>query len=142
MAFKLSLEINKNKTTPISLIAFLKVLYNVTQIKKKKITFDQYSRNHLQGPKIAICETASNVVFVQNSSFNTMDHYIRTALQEATDAFSNMLKDFGYTKIRDIGPASTPSSSTSTTFSLRINKLITFSHSSNTSPLHFFILLR
>ena len=36
MAFKLSLEINKIKVTPKSLIAFLKVLYNVTQIKKKK----------------------------------------------------------------------------------------------------------
>ena len=36
MAFKLSLDINNNKITPKSLIAFLKVLYNVTQIKKKK----------------------------------------------------------------------------------------------------------
>ena len=57
-AFKLSLEINKNKVTPKSLIAFLKVLYNVTQIKKKNITFEQYSRFHLEGPKIDICETA------------------------------------------------------------------------------------
>ena len=36
MAFKLSLEIHKNKITTKCLIAFLKVLYNVTQIKKKK----------------------------------------------------------------------------------------------------------
>ena len=36
MAHKLSLEINKNKLTPKTLIAFLKVLYNVAQIKKKK----------------------------------------------------------------------------------------------------------
>ena len=35
MAFKISLEINKNKVTPKSLIAFLKVLYNITQIKKE-----------------------------------------------------------------------------------------------------------
>ena len=98
MAFELSLEINKNKITPKSLIAFLKVLQNVTQIKMKKNTFDQYSRNHLEGPKIAICETASNVVFVLNSSFTTKDNYFRTALQEATDAFNNMLKDFGYTQ--------------------------------------------
>ena len=96
MAFKLSLEINKNKITPKSLIAFLKVLYNVTQIKKKKITFEQNSRIHLEGPKIATCETASNVVFVLNSSFTTKDHYFRTALQEVIDAFNNMLKDFGY----------------------------------------------
>ena len=98
MAFKLSLEINKNKITPKCLIAFLNVLYNVTLIKKKKITFEQYSRIHLEGPKIAICETASNVVFVLNSSFTSKDQYFRTALQEATDAFNNMLKDFGYTQ--------------------------------------------
>ena len=96
--FKLSLEINKNKITPKCLIAFLKVLYNVTQIKKKKITFDQYSRIHLEGPKIAICETASNVVFVLNSSFTSKDQYFRAALQEATDALNNMLKNFGYTQ--------------------------------------------
>ena len=77
---------------------FLESLYNVTQIKKKKITFEQYSRIHLQGPKIAICETASNVVFVLNSSFTSKDQYFRTALQEATDAFNHMLKDFGYTQ--------------------------------------------
>ena len=40
MAYKLSLEINKNinkKLTPETLIAFLKTLYNVAQIKKKKL---------------------------------------------------------------------------------------------------------
>ena len=95
MAFKLSLEINKNKITSKCLIAFLKVLYNVTQIKKKKNTFDQYSRIHLEGPKIAICETASNVVFVLNSSLTSKDQYFRTALQEATEAFNKMPKDFG-----------------------------------------------
>ena len=31
--------------------------------KEENITFEQYSRIHLEGPKIAICETASNVVF-------------------------------------------------------------------------------
>ena len=59
MAYKLSLEINNNKITPNSLIAFLKVLYNVAQIKKKRITFEQYSRLHVAGSKIVICETAS-----------------------------------------------------------------------------------
>ena len=52
MAFKHSLEINKNKVTQKSLIAFLKVLYNITKIKKKKITFEQYSRLHLDDPKL------------------------------------------------------------------------------------------
>ena len=46
MAYKLSLEINRNKITPKTLIAFLKVLYNIAQIKKKKITFEQYCRIH------------------------------------------------------------------------------------------------
>ena len=59
MAYKLSLEINKNKITLKTIIAFLKVLYKVAQIKTKKITFEQYSRIHLAVPKIAICETAS-----------------------------------------------------------------------------------
>ena len=65
--FKLSLEINKNNVTHKSILAFLKVLYHVTKIKKKKkkkITFEQYSRLHLDGPKIAICETSSNVNLV------------------------------------------------------------------------------
>ena len=121
MAFKLSLEIHKNKITPKCLIAFLKVLYNVTQLKKKKITFEQYSRIHLQGPKIAICETASNVVFVLNSSFTSKDQYFCTALQEAIDAFNNMLKDFGYTQkleLYDSDP--TPNSSSIAKFSVSI----------------------
>ena len=101
MAFKLSLEINNNKITPKCRIAFLKVLYNVTQIKKK-ITFEHYSRIHVDGPKIAICETVSNVVFVSNFSFTTKDQYFRIALNEATDAFNNMLKDFGYTQQLEI----------------------------------------
>ena len=98
MAFKLSLEINTNKITQKSLIAFLKVLYNISKIKKKKITFEQYSRGHLDGPKIAICETASNVVFVLNSSFTSKDQYFEATIQEATTAFNNTLPDFGYTQ--------------------------------------------
>ena len=98
MAYKLSLEINNNKITPKSLIAFLKVLYNVAQIKNKRITIEQYSRIHVAGPKIAICETSSNVVFVLNSAFTSKDQYFHAALQEATTAFNEMLHSFGYTK--------------------------------------------
>ena len=92
-----SLEINKNKITQKSLIAFLKVLYNISK-KRKKIAFEQYSRIHLDGPKIAICETASNVVFVLNSSFTSKDQYFKAAIQEAMTAFNNTLQDFGYTQ--------------------------------------------
>ena len=98
MAYKLSLEINKNKITPKTLIAFLKVLYNISHIKKKKITFEQYSRIPLASPKMAICETTSNVVFVLNSSFTSKDQYFRAAIQEAMTAFNNTLQDFGYTQ--------------------------------------------
>ena len=98
MAFKPSLEVNKNKMTPKSLIAFLIVVYKVTQIKEKRITIEQYSRIQLAVTKTAICETASNVVFVLNSSFTTKDQYFRTAIQEATDAFNKILQDFGYTQ--------------------------------------------
>ena len=98
MAYKPSLEINHNKITSNSLIAFLKILYNVAQIKKKRITFEQYARLHVAGPKIAICETASNVVFVLNSALNSKDQYFHCALQEATDAFNDMLHSFGYTQ--------------------------------------------
>ena len=77
---------------------FLKGPLQCPTNKEEKNTFDQYSRIHLEGPKIAICETASNVVFVLYSSFTSKDQYFRTALQEATDAFNNMLKDFGYTE--------------------------------------------
>ena len=62
MAYKLFLEINKIRITPKTLIAFLKVLYNFSQIRKKKITFEQYSRIHFADLKIAICETTSNVL--------------------------------------------------------------------------------
>ena len=96
MAYKLSIEINKNKITPKTIIAFFKVLYNIAQIKTEKITFEQYSRIQLAGPKIAICETASNAVFVLNSAFTSKDQYFKTAIQEAILAFNIVLKEFGY----------------------------------------------
>ena len=98
MAYKLSLEINKNKITPKTLIAFLKVLYNISQIKKKNITCEQHSGIHLAGPKIAISETTSNVAFVLNSSFTSKDQYFRAAIQDAMTAFNKTLQDFGYTQ--------------------------------------------
>ena len=77
---------------------FLKSTLQCHANKEEKITFGQYSRIHLQGPKIAIRETASNVVFVINSSFTSKNQCFRTAIQEATDAFNNMLNDFEYTQ--------------------------------------------
>ena len=74
------------------------MLYNVCKNKKKKINFEQYARLHLDGPKFAICETASNAVFVLNSSFTTKDNYFRVAIDEACDAFNKVLFEFGYTQ--------------------------------------------
>ena len=84
--------------TQKTLIAFLKVLYKIAKIKKKKVTFEQYSGVNLDGPKSAICETTTNIVFVLNSSFTSKDHYFRAAIQEAMTAFNNTLQEFSYTQ--------------------------------------------
>ena len=78
------------------------MLYNVCKIKKKNINFEQYARLHLDGPNIAICETASNAVFVPNSSFRTEDNYFRVALNEACEAFNKVLLEIGYTQKREV----------------------------------------
>ena len=67
-------------------------------MKKKKITFEQYSRLHLDGPKIAICETSLNVVFVLNSSFASDDQYFRTVIDKKLAALNNTLQEIGYTQ--------------------------------------------
>ena len=89
MAYKMSLEINKGNITPPTRRSFLKVLYNVCQIKKKHISFEQYYRIHVDGPKIAICETTSDTNFVLNLAFTTKDIYFQVALDDI---------DFGYTQ--------------------------------------------
>ena len=62
----------------------------------KHILFEQYSSNPVEVPQILICETISNTVFVLDSRFTHNDHYFHAALQEAIDAFNNVLRDFGY----------------------------------------------
>ena len=94
----MSLEINKGNVTLPTCRSFLKALYNVCQIKKKQITFEQYYRVHGNGPKIAICEITSDAVFVLNSAFTTKDIYFQVALDDAIDAFNAVLLDFGYTQ--------------------------------------------
>ena len=94
----MSLEINNGNVTLPTRRSFLKILYNVCQIKKKHIKFEQYYRIHVEGPKIAICETTSETVFVLNSAFTTKDNYFQAALDDAIDAFNATLLDFGYTQ--------------------------------------------
>ena len=98
MAYKMSLEINKGDITLPTRRSFLKVLYNVCQIRKKDITFEQYYRIHIHGPNIAICEITSDTVFVLNSAFTTKDNYFQVAIDDAIDAFNAVLLDFGYTQ--------------------------------------------
>ena len=107
MAYKMSLEINKGDITLPTRRSFLKVLYNVCQIRKKDINFEQYYRLHVHGPKIAICETTSDSVFVLNSSFTHKDHYFNAAVQEALDAFNAVMKDFGYSQQLELYDANT-----------------------------------
>ena len=58
----------------------------------------QLNEVHLAGPKFAICETASNAVFVLNSSFTSKDQYFPAAIREAMTDFNITLQDFGYTQ--------------------------------------------
>ena len=81
---------------------FLKVLYNFCTIKNKNIFLEQYSRIHMDGPKIATCETASDSVFVINTSFASNDTYFHHALSKAFDAFNATMLDFGYTQKLDL----------------------------------------
>ena len=60
------------------------------------MNFEQYFRIHVDGPKIALCETTSETVFVLNSSFAQKDHYFQAAIDVAIDAFNAVLMDFGY----------------------------------------------
>ena len=98
MAYKMSLEINKGNITLPTRRSFLKVLHNVCQIEKKHISFEQYYRLHVDGPKIAICEATSDTVFVLTSAFTTKDNYFQVALDDAIDAFNATLLDFGNTQ--------------------------------------------
>ena len=98
MAFKLSLQINNDQITISTKRSFLKVVYNVCKIKKEK----HCARLHLDGPKIAICETASNAVFKLSSSFTAKDNYFRTAVDEACEAFNKIMTEFGYTQKLEI----------------------------------------
>ena len=96
MAYKLSLGINKRNLTLPTRRSFLKVIYNVCQIKKKPITFEQYYRIHVNGPKNDICQTTSDIVFVLNSAFTAKDNYFQVTLDDTIDAFDAVLLDFGY----------------------------------------------
>ena len=66
--------------------------------QEKAHKFRQYYRIHVEGPKIAVCETTSETVFVLNSAFTTKHNYFQTALDDARDAFNATLLDFGYTQ--------------------------------------------
>ena len=115
MAFKLSLETNKDEITITTKRAFLKVQYNVCKIKKKQINFEHYARFYFDGPKIAICDTVSDAVFVLNSSFTTKDKYFQAALDEACNALNETMHNFEYTQNLEVYNPNTHHTSFSTT---------------------------
>ena len=75
MAYKLSLEINKNKITPKTIIAFLKVLYNVAQIKTKKsllnstLDFIWLAKNHNLRNCIKCCFRFEFCIYIKRPIF-------------------------------------------------------------------------
>ena len=91
MAIKLSLEINTDQVTIPTKRSFLKVLSNVC---KETQLFEQIARIHLDGPKLAIGETTSDMAFVLNSSFISKDEHFHMASNEACDAFNRALVHF------------------------------------------------
>ena len=60
----------------------------------KEINFEQNSCFHEKGPKIEICETTSESVFILNSAFTSTDNFISVAIDEARDAFKAFTLDF------------------------------------------------
>ena len=96
-ALKVGNELNNGTIAPSTRRAFFKIMYNVFLLSSKKIPFEQYYRFHLSGPNVAICETKSNNVFVlSHTSFGKNNFYFLHAVQEAVEAFNNVLKDFGF----------------------------------------------
>ena len=102
LAFKISLEINIDNITNPTKRSFLKVLYTVRKVKKKNLNFEQYARIHFDGPKMAICKTVSETIFVLNSPFTSNDNYFRVAIDYACDAFNEIMLVFGYTQQLEI----------------------------------------
>ena len=123
MTFKLSLEINNDQITSSTKRSFMKAHYIVCKNKKKNINFEQNARLHLDCPKYAICETASNAVFVPNFSFTTKNNYFRVAVDEACEAFNKVLIEFGYTqKIEGLWPQMSSSICFATTSAVLISQ--------------------
>ena len=92
MSFKFSLEINNfYKKVLLQKRLFLKS--SIMSVASRKRTF----RIHVDGPKLAVCETASDS-FVINFSFPSKNTFFHHALEEARDAFNATMLDVGYTQ--------------------------------------------
>ena len=95
LALKVGNELNNGTIAPSTRRAFFTIMYNAFLLSSKKIHFEQNYRLHLSGPNVAICETKSNRVFIlTHISFNQNNFYFLHAVQEAVDAFNEVLKDF------------------------------------------------
>ena len=76
----------------------------------------------MDGQNIEICETTSNAVFLIESYFTKDNHYYQAALEDARQAFNDIVLDFGYHQKLRKKPTLSPNSHSSTT-----PALITFS---------------
>ena len=66
------------------------------QNQEKEHQLEQYNCLHVDGIKLAICETTSNAVFLIDYSFTKKDHFFHAALEEARQTFNAVMLDFGY----------------------------------------------
>ena len=93
MAYKLSLEINKNKITPKTIIAFLKVLYNVAQIKTKKtllnstLAFIWLAQNRNLRGCIQCCFRFEFCIYIKRPIFQNCHTRSNPSLQKRSQRF-------------------------------------------------------
>ena len=96
IALKIGNVLNNGTIALSTLRRFFEIMYNVIVLSSKMIPFEQCYRLHLSGPNTAICETkTNNVFFLTHTSFDQNNFYFLHAVQEAVDAFNEVLKDFG-----------------------------------------------
>ena len=135
MAFKLSLEINENKISQKSLIAFLKVLYNISKMKKKKSL--RWTKICHSGNCIKYNFRPKLIFYFKRSILQSRNSRSNVRFQQHSSGLwlyaNSRILQFVY-------PSDSPSTGKST-ISI-INTFTHLHHSSNTTSLHFFIFLR
>ena len=107
MAFKLPVEANNEKISLSTKRSFLKVFLQYLPFKKEPNQLEQYAGLHFEAPENAkrMSETASDALFVIDTSFTTKDTYFKHALAEACDAINTTMEKVGHTQLQQYDPA-------------------------------------